>query len=56
MGVGIGGLGCRWSILARADVHEGSLGGSTQIGQLRKMGDRRTFELYREVFIPCQAP
>ena len=28
----------------------------SEIGQLRKMGDRRTFELYREVFILCQAP
>ena len=30
MGVGIGGLGCPWSLLARADVHEGRLGGSTE--------------------------
>ena len=30
MGVGIGGLGCPWSLLVGADVHEGSLGGSTQ--------------------------
>lgn len=36
MGVRIGGLDSPWILLARADMHEGSLGGSTEceIGQL----------------------
>lgn len=47
MGVRIGGLDSPWILLARADMHEGSLGGSILSVRLdnwmteRKMGDRR---------------